>query len=940
MNNPHPCMVPFQQLFGHALDPMWLMDNGELIDCNEAALHVLGYRAKAELLPTSVAMISPKEQADGRPSEPILTQFIDKARSEKPQRFDWLCQGSEAKAIWVEATLSKFHHELADETILTLHWRDITESRQAEEKMQFESMHDALTGLPNRRALEQELSRAIKRAEVNGRALAIGMIDLDGFKSVNDDLGHDAGDNLLKAYSGRMQRRMRRHDFLARLGGDEFVLLLNNLDPDNTLEELEVITERLKECTAQSFQPIVGKRIGIGMSMGVALFPKDGEDADGLLRLADHALLAIKAIKLERTKWWALADAISDPESEQLGSLEPYGKDASKLLTDAMPYVLDIQSQLSENENALQKKEEASENIISLCLTEREKEEFLHLQRSRFERLVSPDLNEQQHIQEGESLGKIHSLLGLDEFEMIAALDRFSSMLQPLIKALPWRFNARLAVTSIIQIRLVEELQANQMGRSMADKDALRSLSLLEALIPAWAENGNRPDALLQYLSEIASISAATLGRPAIKGGYITQFAQGSHLHELNALIEYGQGPAVRSDANVGVRARAWKTGRIEICLNLRGPESEDQSLGGMGLPRSIVAIPILDKFGYPSSVLTLYGNYPCQFNSAGAGFWLESLRHLATDLLEHRNTESDNRLTDWEHRQHIHTLLAKDKLHFNIQPLLDLKTGKVDKVEFLARMQDTTRVLSPAEFLPSFGPIELAMLFEESLRVGLEWLKKWSEEGLNDLSISLNLPIGVLLTQHFTKRLERSLKQAGISPKKIHLELLETEGDSSWANSRDGLVSELIELGVELVMDDLGSGYSSLSRLRTVPFHSVKIDQNLVKGAEKDPYKSVQFITALIQMAHVLGQSVVVEGLENLALLEMATFLGAESGQGYEIAKPMPPSEFMAWRKNWKWDIDPEWPSTPLGIIAASIKALTPEEVQAMLVAGGNSKT
>jgi EAL domain-containing protein (putative c-di-GMP-specific phosphodiesterase class I) len=218
---------------------------------------------------------------------------------------------------------------------------------------------------------------------------------------------------------------------------------------------------------------------------------------------------------------------------------------------------------------------------------------------------------------------------------------------------------------------------------------------------------------------------------------------------------------------------------------------------------------------------------------------------------------------------------------------------------------------------------------------VGLEWLKKWSEEGLNDLSISLNLPIGVLLTQHFTKRLERSLQQAGISPKKIHLELLETEGDSSWANTRDGLVSELIDLGVELVMDDLGSGYSSLSRLRTVPFHSVKIDQNLVKGAEKDPYKSVQFITALIQMAHVLGQSVVVEGLENLALLEMATFLGAESGQGYEIAKPMPPSEFIAWNQNWKWEIDPEWPSTPLGIIAASIKELTPEEVQAMRVAG-----
>lgn len=932
MHTPHPSSAPFQQLFAHAIDPMWLVVDGELLDCNEAALQILGYRSRAEVLPTTLSLISPKEQSDGKLSEIKFAEMINETSLEKPQRFEWACQCSVGKTIWTESTLTRFNHDDAHDAVFTLHWRDITESREAEEKMQFESLHDVLTGLPNRRALEQELVKAIKRAELNGRALAIGMIDLDGFKSVNDDLGHDAGDNLLKAYAGRMQRRMRRHDFLARLGGDEFVLLLNNLDPDHTIEELEIIAERLKECTAQSFQPIIGKRIGIGMSMGVSLFPKDGEDADGLLRLADHALLAIKAIKLERTKWWALADAIIDPESDQLGSLEPYGKQASVLLNDAMNYILDIHSQEFETQNALQMKDEESIDKISGSLTDLEKKEFTAFQKGRFERLIRPDLTEEQQFQEGAQLGKLHGLLGLDEFEMIAALDRFSGMLQPLIKVLPWRFNARLAVTSIIQTRLVEELQANQLGRSMIEKDARRHLSLLEALIPAWAESENRPQVLLQYLSEMEAITAATLGRPAIKGGYITQYACGDYLQDLNALMEHGDGPVVRSDASVSVRARAWKTGRIEICSNLRGPEAEQQSLDGLGLPRSIAAIPILDKHGYPSSVLTLYGAFPCQFNSAGIGFWLESLRHLATDLLEHRNSTADNRLTDWEYRQHIHTLLARDRLHFNVQPLVDLKTGKVDKVEFLARMQDTTKVLSPAEFLPSFGPIELSMLFEESLRIGLEWLHKWNEMGLTDLTISLNLPVGVLLTDHFTHRLARSLKQAQVNPKKVQLELLETEGDAVWVHAKEDLMNDLTEMGIALVMDDLGSGYSSLSRLRTVPFDSVKIDQNLVKGAEKDPHKSVQFITALVQMAHVLGQKVVVEGLETFALLEMATYLGAEHGQGYSIAKPMPAHEFMDWYKNWKWEVDPAWPSTPLGIIAASVKELSPSEVQEML--------
>ena len=325
MNAPHPSIATFQHFFGHALDPMWLIVNGELIDCNDAALVVLGYRSRTEILPTPFAALSPKDQPNGDSSESKAASLISQALTDGPQRFEWVSSRSDGSPLWTEATLTLFVGADPDQNVLYMHWRDITGSKQTEERLHYESTHDALTGLPNRRALELELRRAIKRAESNGRSLAVGMIDLDGFKSVNDDLGHDAGDALLKAYSARMQRRLRRHDFIARLGGDEFVVLLNNLDPDNPLTDIETINDRLKEATAQAFQPIIGRKVGIGMSMGIAIYPHDGEEADGLLRLADHALLAIKAIKMERSTWWALANAASaEPEPEEI-SLEPYG---------------------------------------------------------------------------------------------------------------------------------------------------------------------------------------------------------------------------------------------------------------------------------------------------------------------------------------------------------------------------------------------------------------------------------------------------------------------------------------------------------------------------------------------------------------------------------------------------------------------------------------
>lgn len=920
MNVEQSALQLFQQVFGSAMDPMWLVQGGQCTDCNLSALQLLGYRSQADLLPVHWVELSETEQPDGELATIKAERVFQLASTEGPQRFDWVFIRPDGEPLWVEVTLSKF--ECADDDrFLTAHWRDITHQKKTEEQLHYDSTHDALTGLPNRRALELELVRALKRARQTGKSMAVGMIDLDGFKGVNDDLGHDAGDALLKAFGGRMQRRLRRHDFIARLGGDEFVVLLNQLDAGDPIQDLRLITERLKEVTAQAFQPLLGQRVGIGMSMGVAIYPRDGDDPDSLLRLADHALLAIKAIKLERTDWWALGDAIPEPDPQDI-SLEPYGRQASELLKEAMPHILDIRSASNRQTGDLLLGERHANHYVHFLwlFTEQETLDYARYQEGRFDRIVHPGLDDREHQIQAERLGELHALLGLEETEMFAALDDYSSLLQPLIKLLPWRFNARLAVMGIIQGRLVHELRGNQAGRSAVLKEHQQALVMLETLIPLWAGSEHKLETLLEYLIQLEAIVAASAGRPSIRGDYLLEHLSGREESTIESLFEWEGAQTMSTHSEQSARWRAWRTGRIETCPNLRGPSLGAQALAERGHPRSLAAIPILDNRGYPSRILTIYGRVPSQFESPGMRFWLESLRQLATDLLEYRQGSQAGELTDWEHRQKVYSLLASHAIRFAVQPLIDFKTGEIDKVEFLARMLDGERLMGPNEFLKTFGPPELEILFEESLDTAIHWLGVWDQSGLKHFKVSINVPVNVLVKPLFADHLEQKLAQAGIARDRIYLELLETQDDVGDSLARDHAIRELGALGVRLVMDDLGSGYSSLTRLRTIPFHTVKIDQNLVKDAAVDPERSVPFIRALVRMAHVLGQQVVVEGLQSIELVEMAAALGAERGQGYAIAKPMLAESFLEWLKTWVWSVDPSRPVTALGVFTQAL--------------------
>lgn len=167
---------------------------------------------------------------------------------------------------------------------------DITERKNMEERMRHMAHHDLLTGLPNRTLINERLQQAVIKARRDKAHMAVMFLDLDKFKPVNDTLGHEVGDLLLKQVAGRLSGSVRASDTVARLGGDEFVVLLHAVDHE---KDAAVVAGKMLHALNQPFL-VDGHDISISGSIGIAVYPQHGEDEKLLLINADIAMYQAK----------------------------------------------------------------------------------------------------------------------------------------------------------------------------------------------------------------------------------------------------------------------------------------------------------------------------------------------------------------------------------------------------------------------------------------------------------------------------------------------------------------------------------------------------------------------------------------------------------------------------------------------------------------------
>ena len=198
--------------------------------------------------------------------------------------------GSDRKG-WISASFRPQKDASGHVTGVLGHVRDLTERKRAEQQIQYQAYHDALTSLPNRLLLQEHLTLAIALAQRRNGLLAVLFLDLDHFKVVNDSLGHTVGDGLLRVVAMRLKAHVREGDVIARVGGDEFTLVMQELKKK---EDIPVIAQKVLRILSDPID-VDGHRLYVTASIGVAVYPDDGLDAETLLKNADGAMYRAKA---------------------------------------------------------------------------------------------------------------------------------------------------------------------------------------------------------------------------------------------------------------------------------------------------------------------------------------------------------------------------------------------------------------------------------------------------------------------------------------------------------------------------------------------------------------------------------------------------------------------------------------------------------------------
>ena len=260
-----------RQLADCTLEGILIHRDGEILDGNESLAAMLGVEL-AELRASPVARFLVAAWHPERDALPIETEILAADGSRLP----------------VEILSRSINYRGQPALVTAL--RDVRERRAAEHRIRFLAHHDMLTQLPNRVLLNESLDIALRQAARTRLPLAVLCLDLDGFKMVNDTLGHSAGDQLLCQVSQRLRDNLRKSDIVARIGGDEFVVLQTT---GVSVEHSGRLAGSLVDCLARSFR-IDGQDVSIGASIGIAIHPDNGDTAGVLLKNSDIALYRAK----------------------------------------------------------------------------------------------------------------------------------------------------------------------------------------------------------------------------------------------------------------------------------------------------------------------------------------------------------------------------------------------------------------------------------------------------------------------------------------------------------------------------------------------------------------------------------------------------------------------------------------------------------------------
>jgi len=491
--------------------------------------------------------------------------------------------------------------------------------------------------------------------------------------------------------------------------------------------------------------------------------------------------------------------------------------------------------------------------------------------------------------------GRIHDMLGFRMRDLVHSHEILHAVVSRHIgEAVHHRAMA------VLSKRLIRSLTWQFEAARIVRDDRHHALLALTELV--WNAKGHA-DLINQAATIIGGIDGmvgCAFGRPDDGGFFRFESVSGDRLknyladleRDLRTTIMQGDLPQGR-----GPTGRAWASGQIERCVNT---EIDERVLPWREIARrhgihSSLAIPLCPPDRAPTTILTIYIGFPGGYTAPEQVGFVTQVQTLLTFAIS--RLESGPGLMHalpWPTRQRWANLVGTSALEMHYQPIRSLRSGEVRRVEALVRLRDGEEMLLPGIFFPALSRESFLTMYARGLEQVLAQQNRWLEQGL-DLQVSVNLPTEAIVDTRYFEVTRRLLHEYGLRPYRLALEILETE-EFRFGDRAAGSLENFRSLQITLAEDDLGSGHSSLARLRTLPFDVVKIDRSILQGLEHGPLDTLSTVYQLTELCHALGKLVVVEGVENEDLIEALALLGADAAQGYAIARPMDARQFTEW--------------------------------------------
>jgi diguanylate cyclase (GGDEF)-like protein/PAS domain S-box-containing protein len=744
--------------------------------------------------------------------------------------------------------------------------RDITERKKLEETLRNSSLKDDLTGLFNRRGLLKQAAPYFDFARRQKENLLLLFIDLDGMKRINDEFGHNEGDNALINTAAILNRSFRSSDIIARLGGDEFTVLVTDLNASKE-EAIARLNENLKEYNASDTR---GHKLAF--SIGVAtLEPERMTCFEELLEQADQAMYEQKRMKrrsaIERGQGSELA-AAETVQAQHAPNSIPFAISAGKNISGhgtfdnaaiGMAVVSMDGSWLQVNE-ALCKLLGYSEQELraNSFQTLTHPDDLRHVQsyiHRVLEGYIQSHEQEKRYIHEdGHTVWVLWhvSLLKDSEsgtkrlfFQVQDISDRKEAeekLTQDTLTGLP----NRARFYDLLKLRFARKQADRQCAVLLLDVDRFK-------LVNDSLGNASADQLLIQIANRVKTCMRQNDVLARVGGD------------EFAVLLDDVSGEEEASSVATRIQQA------LSISFNLLGQEVY-----------TTLSIGIALASDYSPHVSDILRDAETAMHSAKA-------RGKARYEIFGRDMHGES-MSQLKMETDLRRACERDELFVDYQPIVSLQNRTLIGFEALVRWRHPEfGLVPPKDFIPVAEETgQILTIGQQVLESACRQAREWQETypASPPLFVSVNLSVKQFNQPGLVENIADLLQEFELPPRCLKLEITESVFSDN-IEAAVGLLTQLRDLGVQLSIDDFGTGYSSLSYLQRFPIDTLKIDRSFVTQMMENE-ENLAIVRTIVALARNLGMDVVAEGVETEDQLMLLKKLDCENGQGFLFSTPL----------------------------------------------------